>query len=182
MNAAVAERGVDPTRRGSFEDTIADFTSAIFQYDDIATDFATVRDPNWDKEAQANAWEAMNATAQGQYLVKATGMTQERLAELPNQDMVIYSMNRMYNEARFAQHSAQDNWGGMGEIMGQMGAEIVSDIDTVGELGLALAAGPVVLVRWRTGPTRPVSLLRPLAVWLRSLSLLTTQPAFCRPE
>ena len=143
MHAAVAERGVDPTRRGSFEDTITDFTSAIFQYDDIATDFATFRDPNWDKESQANAWEGMNATPQGRYLVKATGMTQERLAELPNQDMVIYSMNRMYSEARFAQHAAQDNWGGMGAIMGQMGAEIVSDIDTVGELGLALAAGTV---------------------------------------
>ena len=134
----VALRGVDAAEPGDWLDSLKDISSSLGTYDDIA-DMITKRvDANWDKAAQDNAWEAMNSTPQGRFLVESTGITPKHIAEFTNGDALIYAMSRLYNEKKFAQHSSQDKLGGTVQMFGQMLPTILNDPDTIGEVGLAL--------------------------------------------
>ena len=134
------ENGHDPTQEGDWTDTIMNLGSALFNYENIMEDVGERKDPEWTKDAQDNAWSAMNAGANGREIIKLTGMKREALAALPNGDSLIYVMNRKYKEMQFSQHASQDNLGGMSQTFGQMLPSIMADPDTVGELTLALIA------------------------------------------
>ena len=113
---AVQERGIDASQEGSWSDTLTSLISlkdnALFNYENLIDDLGKRKDPEWDSDARDNAWSRMNATDTGQEIVRATGMTREALDRLPNQDSLIYVMNRKWKEAKFAQHASQDAFGG----------------------------------------------------------------------
>ena len=136
--AAVAARGVDASQEGSYEDSISNPFQSLLNYDDISDMISKRTDSAWTLEAQDNAWEAMNSSEAGSYLLQATGIKRETLARFTNQDALIYGMNRMYKEAKFQQHASSDDFGGMVETFGQMLPTILNDPDTIGEVGLAL--------------------------------------------
>lgn len=136
--AAVAARGVDTTQEGSVGDSLSNPWQSLFNYDDIADMVTKREDPTWTAAAQDNAWESMNSSEQGRYLVAATGMKRETLSRFTNADALIYGMNRLYKEAKFQQHAESDNYGGMLENFGQMLPTILNDPDTIGEVGMAL--------------------------------------------
>jgi len=136
--AAAEARGVDTSKEGSWGDTLSSPFQSLFTYDDIS-DMVTKRvDPTWTAEAQDNAWEAMNSSEAGRYLIQAAGMKRDTMSRFTNQDALIYGMNRLYKEAKFQQHASADDWGGMLENFGQMLPTIINDPDTIGEVGMAL--------------------------------------------
>ena len=136
--AAVAARGVDASKEGSWTDSLSSPFQSLFNYDDISDMVTKRQDPNWTAAAQDNAWEAMNSSPEGKYLVEAAGMKRETLSRFSNADALIYGMNRLYKEAKFQQHASADDWGGMLENFGQMLPTILNDPDTIGEVGMAL--------------------------------------------
>ncbi len=135
------ERGIDTSQEGDWTDTFTSLFSlkdnALFNYENLIDDIGRRKDPEWTTDSRDNAWARMLMTETGQDIVRATGMTREALDSLPNQDSLIYVMNRKWKEAKFAQHASEDAYGGMVETFGQMLPSIVSDPDTIGELSIA---------------------------------------------
>ena len=135
------ERGIDTSQEGNWTDTFTSLFSlkdnALFNYENLIDEIGQRKDPEWNSDARDNAWSRMNATETAKDIVRATGITREALDRLPNQDSLIYIMNRKWKEAKFAQHASQDAYGGMIESFGQMLPSIASDPDTIGELSIA---------------------------------------------